>query len=126
MIEEIKSTLEGIETRGTLNPEQLNLCGQLVQVLQDLDGIQIEAIGITDNMVSYLHPKSPCVWFTPPNLKTQQRVSVALKTFRNREAAVVSDYSFNPYKDRVNAIPFGAVLGKYVLPDIKIDMENYK
>jgi hypothetical protein len=112
-----------IETREELSPAQELICDQLKATLDGLEGVEVQAIGITKNMVTLGGEDSPCVWFTVEKEGQKYRMSAAINTFRNKNVGIVSDYNFHPYRDQINAIPFGATLGKYILPDIDIEIE---
>lgn len=122
MVEKASDHTQDIEIRGELDPVQRHVCAQLVQALQELDDVEIKAIGITSNMVVEGGTESPCVWFTAPEESGDHRLSAAIDTFRRKKVGVVSDYSFHRYRDMLPAVPFGATLGKYVLPDLEIDL----
>jgi hypothetical protein len=114
-----------IETRGELNPAQELICNQLLAVLDELEGVEVHAIGVVPNMVLRGGTESPCVWFGIEGRKKPEfRISAAINTFKGKDAAVVSDYSFRPYRDKLTVTPFGATLGSYVLPDIDIELQK--
>lgn len=113
-----------IEIRGELDPSQRRVCEQLTDVLTELPGVEIQAVGISPNMVVAGGTESPCVWFKVDEGAQEYQIAAAINTFRGRKVGVVSNFHFGHHRDLVDVRPFGATLGMYILPSVEINLED--
>jgi len=121
MPERKKALSQKIEVRGKLSPEQKKICDQLVTIIQELESIEIQAMGVTNNIVVFGGKKSPCVWFKFKDLVSEFKVVVVVI---EGKVWVTSDFSFLPYRDVLKVRPFGVTLGKWELYDQNIELEE--
>jgi hypothetical protein len=114
-----------IEIRGSLNNRQRKICNQLVDIIRDIDGVNVVAMGMDDNMVVTGGKKSHCVWFRVKDGLMEHRIATAINAFRNQEVVIVSNYSFSSdKKDDMYSVPIPPTLNKYMLPYLEIILEE--